>query len=188
MNPVLTKQDFVKRYAQGEFGNRPRTWLTYQDWAFDNLGESKLKRFHIRNRVANGPTWFDINKGDMSTVLSRIASQGVSLESLYFTEMVDHTRNCIQGEVVETPTNLHILYSTARGAGANMRAVLPTANHARGVVAVTILREMLPVQDYDWLRHLLDSYPEHVVEFTTLTCEVGVVPGSKTLFWEVRKY
>ena len=59
--PVLTKKDFVRRYARGEFGNASPTWSTYWDWMQSKhwVGQQR-QLYHIRNRIAGEKTWYDV--------------------------------------------------------------------------------------------------------------------------------
>jgi hypothetical protein len=57
-----------------------------------------------------------------------------------------------------------------------------------GATAARLMREFLNDKSFEWVQYLLDSYPDHVVEFSTYDVEWGTVPGHNTVFWEIRKY
>jgi hypothetical protein len=187
--PVLTKHDFVQRFLQGEFGNALKAWPDFGAWCEANLGESKLKRFHIRNRQTGGRTWYDVPKYNMTKAWMTAVSRVENPDLLYISEMVDHTQNVLQGEVQQLPDGrLSLFCSRARGADQNMRTALATSGEQMyGIKALTVLRTLMDRWSYDWLDYLLETYPGHVVEFTTLRASCGVL-NRPTLFWEVRRY
>ncbi len=183
-NPVLTKKDFVKRYALGEFGNCAPTWNDFESWARDNLNTSEVTPFHIRNRITGGKTWYDVQKSEM---VGRwlTACSVVGKENLYISAMCPTEKTVLQGEVMQGVNGLYLYYSQI---AKPMRAALSEEAHeATGLKAKFLLEQYLDWNSLDWLYGLLDRYPEHVIEFTTLSVKWGTVPGYNTLFWEVRK-
>ena len=69
MKPVLTKQDFVRRYAKGEFGNASPTWLTVNDWYDSRVWDQSFhfddNRYHLRNRVKGGMTFYNLRCSEL---------------------------------------------------------------------------------------------------------------------------
>jgi len=84
--PVLTKNDFVKRYQKMEFGNASPTWKDIAaflrevdiDWEKDGQ-----MLFHIRNRVKGGPTWYNVRGTDLPTVWEQCVRDGANVKDLY---------------------------------------------------------------------------------------------------------
>lgn len=177
--PVKTKNDFVKRYERGEFGNRSPTWPTYLDW----FGSGYKGLMHIRNRVAGGPTWYNMSETDMMIWRE---SYEESEANLYFSAMCPTERTLFQGEVYRSNQHLSLFYSTI--AKPMRESLKEGGKQVYGIVAATLLRHYLDQSSYEWLDYLLTNYEDHVVEFTTLDCKWGAVPGFNTLFWEVRMY
>ncbi len=183
--PVLTKTDFVKRYSQGEFGNRSPTWDTFEEWCLAHLGGDKLEKFHIRNRIVGAMTWYDVCKYEMADRWA-VATKHFEPSQLYISAMCPTERTIFQGEVMRSNRSLELHYSTIKKP---MRdALRERSKSVSGIIAVLTLRELMPTKDHEWLMQLLDRYEDHVVEFTTLEVEWGTVPGYHTLYWECRKY
>lgn len=184
--PVLTKQDFVIRYGAGEFGNRSPTWDNLDAMAAEGVlewSQYRNAKYHIRNRVAGGPTWYNVLAETLADAWWT-ATRMVQERSLYISEMCPTERTLINAEVMRDVGGLYLYYSTVRKP---MRDSLKEGGReAKGVAAIAILREFLNNNSYEWLQHLLDSYPDHVVELTALDCCWGTEPGHNTLFWEVR--
>ena len=57
-----------------------------------------------------------------------------------------------------------------------------------GLEAEILLRYYLCSRSLEWLKILLERYPEHVVEFSSYGVNWGTLRGYNTVFWEVRLY
>lgn len=55
-----------------------------------------------------------------------------------------------------------------------------------GIACREYLRFLMDNQGWETLEHLLDTYPEHVIEFTIMTSSLHAFGPSNTIFWEVR--
>ena len=182
--PVLTKSDFVIRYGQGEFGNCSPTWNDWYEFEESDWEVGPNQLFHLRNRVAGGETWYNLNLLDlfdlwMDTIRYKDTKQ------FYISAMCPTELTMFQGEVMRSINSLELFYTTV---AKPMRDALKERSRVvRGVTASLLLKHYLCPNSLEWLEHLLDSYPEHVVEFTTLSTNWGTVPGFNTLFWEIRK-
>ena len=180
--PVLTKADFVRRYVAGEFGNRAPTWDTIEE--FKQSGYTGL--IHIRNRRAGGPTWYNVPAEEVITYYKNIVQSGEKPDDYYFSGMAPTESTTIQGEVcITTEHHLSLFYSQEK---LPMRDALRKASHyATGVSVNMLLRYYMDYSSWDWLCHLLRSYPDHVIEFSCYSVYWGTLPGLNTVFWEVRK-
>lgn len=188
MSPVLTKTDFVRRYNAGEFGNRSPSWSTIEEFeSCHSTPESLTGLYHLRNRVAGGPTRYNVSaKTFKDDFLWMTVEQGVRLRDIYVSEMCPTHLTQIQGEVMRTPEGLYLYYSQIKKP---MRDSLKEGGReAKGLRAKMLLEHFMDTNSYEWLNTLLDQYPDHVVEFTTLSKCWGTNPGYNTLFWEVRYY
>ena len=183
MKPVLSKRDFVKRYREGEFGNASPTWGTLEE--FQSVPE-RLGLFHIRNRVAGGPTWYNIPASTVAYVWGQLLKRGIPTSSLYISAMAPTEKTLFQGEVQQGLWGLDLTYTTV--AKPMRDALQEETKYTRGLVAHRLLRWYLDDNSFIWLQHLLGEYPDHVVEFSTYSTCWGTVPGYNTVFWEIRKY
>lgn len=184
-SPVLTKLDFVPRYKKGEFGNASPTWNSLKDWKKRDKRHAKGP-FHIRNRIPQGETWYNVSREDMLVTWVE-AELAVSASNLYISLMAPHQYNVLQGEVWQSENHLELTYSTVLDLP--MRDALRSdLNRTSGLHAVTLLKCSLCPNSWDWLNQLLDNYPNHTVEFSCFSVEWGTVPYYNTVFWEVRNY
>lgn len=182
--PVLSKRDFVQRYEAGEFGNRAPTWNTLEEF----LASGYWGLIHIRNRVAGGPTWYDVPAGKVEKRVVEVCyREGVTQDQLYFSGMAPTTLTLLQGEVLENSIGrLQLFYSTVPKP---MRESLVLGGkQVSGLAADAILNSYLNPKSLGWLKWLLSAYPGHVVEFSCYSQCWGTVPGMNTVFWEIRLY
>ena len=187
MEPVLSKKDFVLRYRASEFGNRAPTWNTLEEYLDDRpwLYLGIEQKYHIRNRRAGGPTWYN---ACFKYVPLRCYDAILSGEKFYISAMAPHNRNVLQGEVMEGEWGWEF-YGALNCAGLAMRDALrrrPESLH--GLAAKLLIQRSMNDLSYQWLEYLLEAYPGHVVEFSAFSTCWGTVPGHNTVFWEIRKY
>ena len=179
--PVLSKADFVRRYQKSEFGNRSPTWDTVLEFLLSGVGANPNKRFHLRNKVAGGETYYNV---DWEFVNWFYRTNDES--DYYVSEMAPHHHNLIQGEVALLP-EITLRYSSAPDVPTR-EALAIGEKHQSGIIALLTLKYYLCPNSYDWLHVLLERYPGHVVEFSSFSCNWGTLPHYNTVFWEVRRY
>ena len=183
--PVLTKKDFVKRYAKGEFGNASPTWEGFQEWWLDRAWRKYGELYHIRNRIAGAETWYNVHHSNLR-LMWEAATNLFKPSQLYISAMAPTEKTLFQGEVMRREWGLELTYTTV--AKPMRDALAERTQTARGIIALALLRRFLCPNSLAWLEHLLDEYPNHVVEFSTYSVEWGTVPGYNTVFWECRLY
>jgi hypothetical protein len=182
LKPVLRKVDFVRRYSAGEFGNRSPTWNNFSEYC--TSGYSGL--IHLRNRVANGPTFYNVSFEEAVDKYAEVLSQGVKPADIYVSAMAPEHHKVFQGEVFRGLRGYSLFYSCLP---VPMREGLAAdGKQVYGATAYILLKDFLCSRSYEWLEYLLETYPDHVVEFSTYEREWGTDPGFNTVFWEVRKY
>lgn len=181
--PVRTKRDFVKRYEQGEFGNCAPTWNTLHEFLDSGYTGGLI---HIRNRIAGGKTWYNVAPNDVDLYWTEALSSGLAPKDLYISAMCPTEKTLIQGEVYLTEEGINLYYSKV--AKPMREALKEEAHNLTGLIALMELQRYLCPNSMEWMRTLLDRYPHHVIEFTTLSTNWGTLPRYNTLFWEVRLY
>ncbi len=182
--PVLYKKDFSVRYAQGEFGNHSPTWNTLEEFLDDPHMISIITRLdglvHLRNRITWGPTYYNIRPSVAIDWWRKMPDP----HNWYCSEMAPTEKTLLQGEVLRGVWGLELYYTTVKKP---MReALLERSQSVRGIMASLLLQQVMCPSSYEWLQYLLESYVDHVVEFSVYDCEWGTVPGHNAVFWEVR--
>lgn len=177
--PILSKQQFVREYQKGTFGNRAPTWQSL----FEFLASDYNGLVHIRNRVAGGPTWYDVKAEDVENVCKTLQ---LDLNSYYFSGMAPTEKTLIQGEVMQSDKGLYFYYSRIKKP---MRDSLKEGGkEAFGLVARSLLFCAMDPVSWDWLNVLLERYTNHVIEVSVYDCWWGTIPNRNCIVWEVRKY
>ena len=184
--PVQTKQDFVRRYALGEFGNHSPTWGSLAEFIAYKYPSTRVGLCHIRNRIAGGPTWYSVPGEEVEHHWKQLVLHGADANNLYISLMAPTEQTLFQGEVIQDVGGLDLTYTTV---AKPMRDALHERSlRARGIIAVALLRYYLCPRSYEWLQVLLDRYSHHAVEFSTYSRNWGTLPHYNTVFWEVRLY
>lgn len=181
--PVLTKTDFVSRYNQGEFGNRSPTWNSIRE--LPKTLPPGL--YHLRSRIKGGKTWYDVPAPLVSFVTKNILlNREIEEKDLYVSAMCPTEDTILVGEVFRGVSGYNLSYRTE---AVNMRQAQSMGfKFCTGLLSYSILKSKMDPNSFEWLEFLLEAYPDHIVEFTTLRRTWGTLPRFNTLFWEVRKY
>jgi len=184
---VLTKQDFVRRYANNEFGNHTRTWSNVDEFfRYWNSGGVDYRGvvYHLRNRVAGGPTYYDLHGLELAALYGKLRKEGHKRDQFYVSEMAPDC-TIFQGEVMRDVGGLSLTFSLIN---APMRAALAQQTlHAHGLQAKLLLEHYLDPGDYDWIMELLEEYnnPPHVIEFSHYAIPCGTL-NRRCVIWECR--
>lgn len=181
--PVLTKQDFVRRYAAGEFGNRPSTWNTLSQL----LSSGYRGSVHVRNSVRTAPTNYFVPFEEVPETVAKLLKNGFDERNLYYSQMGPETFKVFQGEVERSYRHLNLCYGITPKP---MRQAFSEGDMIQvyGAKARSLLKHFLDLRSYEWLEYLLDTYEGHVIEFSTYSIKWGEIPGMNTVFWECRLY
>lgn len=169
---VDNKADFVRRFIEGEFGNRTPVWWSIADVPLDYAGE-----LCFRGLAPGFKTVYNVQQPWPAQPPKCYVSSMIpkSVEAL----------GLLQGEVYRSPEYPSLFCSREP---VSMKAALERGTQMHGITAVLLLRRFLCPNSLDWLYHLLDTYDGHVIEFSAYAVNYGMLPGFNTLFWEVRNY
>ena len=179
MPSVLTKRDFVRRFLRNEFGNRTRTWDTLEEF----LASGYMGLVHIRNRIAGGPTYYNIAPEDLPAKFE----QCLNIQPWSTWYLAEMAPNCtiFQGEIQQGIGGYDLTYSLVNKP---MREALRKQTlYVHGLRARLLMEHYLDPGDWDWIKSLMDEYENHVVEFSTYAVQCGTLDRT-TVVWEVRKY
>ena len=183
---ISTKEQMYSMYFRGLFGNRPRTWKSMQEVLESNYQGA----VSLRCKSINNPfKLYHVPIQDLKQAIEKIPLETIR-EGLVFSEAHTDAKRVIQGEVSR------IAYGDLAGlcfeytyAPYPMRIAFEHSRQSvTGLGAKMLLQSKLKPTDYDHLEYLLDEYPGCVVELSSFSIPVGILPGSNCLFWEVRNY
>lgn len=184
--PVLYKDDFVRRFQAGEFGNRPKTWSSVYDWTRQAHVFKPGQLLHLRNRVKGGETHYNVKPEELFKWATE--EKWVHDWNWYVSEMAPTDKTLLQGELRRSERG-HELFCS-RQAMTMREALAYDGKTVTGLQALMTLQCFIDTPSYEHLMDLLDEYPDHVVEFSTYSVPCGLFAkwGFRTMIWEVRKY
>jgi hypothetical protein len=174
--PIFTWEEFLKQRPKGMFGFRHRT----------AVGSPLFKRMMNEHQVE------DYVRALLAT--NQIVESDVIIS--VDTSLTDEWRT-LQGEVMRSIPSLGqdtgglgltlVYYKLFSDLTCRDEMRQTPLTELRGIRADRMLRYFLDANSYDWMRELMELYPDAVVEFTAFSRSLGSF-GWNTLFWEVRNY
>lgn len=178
--PVRSKRDMYRRLAAGEFGNTNPSWYDLESWP------ASPERFTyplwgIRSTIAAGGFYrLDVPTADVEETILDNCPNSFNLSAMVDPYLV------FRGEVMDDVGGLRLFGVFGNREVKWREAMKLYGMENRGLVAKGILDALLWPGDREDLRELLESYPDHVIEFSALDRAVGTFPNRNTVIWEVR--
>ncbi len=189
---IRRKSRMYELFTIGALGNRPRTWATLEDLLSSDY-RGQVGMFERNDRGGGGLVEYNVSVDMVETCVQNWQRRNVPHHRIQFTEMAPHEHNLIQGEVTG-PLNCPApewgwdwSLSCNAEIGLTMRDARALPWHTMTSGVRPFLRQMLDEPSWDNLVRLIETYPEHVIEFSTFRRRVGEL-GWNTIFWEVRLY
>lgn len=173
MQAPRNKREFYDRWLKLEFGNRPRCWAT-----LDELTASGFQgKFSIRSRIPGGKLATQQRLGDKDHPTQDVVYQ----ESL-----PDHLLVIQASLGRDEQHGLWIEYCLDKDV--HFRQAMAQSQFKTGLKAVLVLQEFVDPASLQDLYQLMDTYPDGVIEFATFSQPLGVLPGRRTVIFELRAY
>ncbi|MBW3020365.1 hypothetical protein KY334_03635 [Candidatus Woesearchaeota archaeon] len=179
---IDTKAKNYELWNKGLLGNKLRTWDSYEDIIKSNYEGTVT----VRNKNPNSKFCkYDVSIKDIPNLIKEWSKEGCDVKEVTYNESAPDEFLLIQGEIMKSNEFYYFRYSTEK---TNMRDALKNAKDIEGLEVEMLLKKYMDSASYDDLMILLDTYPDHVVEFSVYSIDLGEVPNRNTIFWEVRKY
>lgn len=188
---ITTKEMMYKLLAAGELGNTIPQYFSTNEWSV--VADKKISRWGIRSLIPGDPR----SRLNVLTenVTAYIGQQWKGNYGYNISPMVDDYA-ILRAQCVDSSHGFYLEYVDM----ALNSQDLSKLNHPwrygfehhrkelTGVMAWELLRALMGPCDYEYLRLLLDDYPEHAVEFSVCSRELGLWKHYNTVIWEVRAY
>lgn len=184
LNSVSTKQQALHLLRTGRLGNTLRVWQHLSDVEADGYQGT----LSLRYAGAFGGMFcaYNVAVHDVPAVLEKWTRQGADTQLVQYNESAPDEYLTLQGELMRNHLGLYLFGSTEC---CKMRdALRNSGQHLWGLQAKLTLQRHVDPSSYDDLMDLLDTYPGHVVEFSTYAIDLGCAPHRNTVVWEVRDY
>lgn len=178
---IKTKQQFIDKWLNGEFGNRVEAWRTLEETL--QSGKSPIA---IRFKSLSANSIYGIRRDDLAARVQQLEDEGIHNNDLYFNEAAPDKALLLQGEYWTGIPNHYLLFSARQ---APMKQALQFKNlESQGLSARMLLQRHMTPSSFEDFMELADKYKDHVIEFGIYTRNVGFIPNRNVLIWEVRKY
>jgi hypothetical protein len=184
--PILNKRQMYDLMGRGAFGNRLKTWSPCEWLESCAPVPVGLRTMHLPGVQLPGyATQFSRTPDVADTILSWL-DLGVSESNIVLTEGPPDDKLIFQGELTRDVRGLHFRYSTQKNI--SLRHAMPNAKTADGLTALMMLQGAMTPGSYDDLMAVMDTWPDHVIEVSVWSVDVGDIPNRNAIIWEVRSY
>lgn len=173
-------------YASGKFGNRIQVYEGLSHFLRNVKGD---KRYGLRyTDPKGGGAWFKTEMLYMEAVQTycRWVLEGAKEEFIKIYDSLPHDKLLIQGEIRRSEHYYDLTYTTETGQP-NRPSMWKHKQTTFGIQAKLLLEYYMWPKSFANLMEIFDKFPEAVIEFSVVNCEIGVIPGHNTIFWEVRE-
>ena len=180
---ILSKEIAYKIYNQGILFNRLRVWDSVDELLKSHYKGTVSIRYKGGSR-GSGFYAYNVPVSRVRRIVKEWQANGAKLNKIVFNESAPDEHLVIQGEVTRDP-DLELFYSREKK---KMNIALKNGFSVKGLKAKLLLKYFMDETSYDELMALLDIFPKHVIEFSTYSINLGILPHRNTIIWEIRKY
>jgi hypothetical protein len=183
---VRSKAENYRLWTAGAYGNRLRAWRTEGEWRASGFSGPISVRYL---GAGGGPCVYDVRPEEVPEVLSDLRRRGFDPELVTFNEGAPDDRVVLQGELFNGVVGGEVDRFECSTVRAKMREALRRERRVlTGVATRAVLRDLLSPGSWDDLNHLLDRFPDHVIEISVYSRFLGNTPRRNALVWEIRSY
>jgi hypothetical protein len=180
---IKSKETNYRLLEKGAFGNRLRMWSSLDELIKSDYCGTVSMRY--KGDVGGGFVAYEVPILKASSVQQEWIGKGAEQRRIVFNESAPDDKLLIQGELMQGIGGLNLTYSLQQ---MKMREALKNADSAKGLKAKLILEYFLNPCSYDDMNSLFEQFPDHAVEFSTYSMNLGSIPHRNTVIWEVRYY
>jgi hypothetical protein len=183
MKPVTHKRQMYDLLSSGAFGNTIPQFSSVREW-LDSGDAVRYPFWGVRTKTPGGPCrlncpWEEVAETVYSYQphLPNISVMISSVGRVTFMGEVQEGLGGLEVYGVEYPPKVH-----------DWRPSMRTPTYWKGIEAKLLLRRHLNSNSLSDLEALIERYPNHVYEFSTMDRCFGTVPGRNAVVWECRQY
>jgi len=192
---IRSKRVFFELWEAGVLGNRTRLWRSpdqaWYEWVkFQKTSvDSVYPEIGFREIRKPGTTgagkWEKVPWYKMWSTAEQWQAEG--REYVMDDGCPDQYRT-LQGEVVRTERGLEGFLETEGKLPMRPAMAAGHMKHRSYLETRLLLEKYMDPSSRDDLDSILEMFPDHAVEFSCFSVNVGIFPRHNTLFWEVRMY
>ncbi len=181
---INNKREVYALYENGLFGNKAKTWDSYEKIVED--GWTGLVCMRSKRGMDRVSVVYNIPLEEVPKNIKSWLEKGFRYTEISFNQNMPDKCLLVQGEVMRSEGGLCLRYTTIKKP-MNL-SLLEEDLKATGLRAKIILEKNLDPSSYSDMEALLESFPNSIIEFSTYSINVGCIPGRNTVFWEVRNF
>lgn len=188
--PITSKRVMYELLAAGKLGNTIPQFFSLREWV-DHPHTCKYQWWGVRSLTPGGPCRLNCPANDVPDTVWRFEKAGHKVNvSLMIDKFCTVTAWL---ELWDSPTGLvveGIEYPDTVG-GWTWRNSMPDPERRKrweGVAARMVLRRHLNENSLSDVTDLLEKYPDHILEISTVDRCIGTVPHRDHIVWEIRRY
>ena len=193
---VRNKAQFYEMWEAGLLGNRTQIWRDPEAaywWGYEKASHSpdptRLPEIGFREIRRQGtPGAGAWEKVPWHHVLETADQWMLNGRNFIMDDGAPDEYRTMQGEVVRTERGLEGFLDLEGKLAMRPAMAAGHMKHYGYLQTRLLLERFMDANSRDDLDMILDLFPDHAVEFSTFTVNVGVFPRRNTLFWEVRLY
>ena len=185
-NAITTKRAHSRRYENGEYGNKLRTWLTVAD-VIKTGSPTVVLRYNSSGGAKFPKYGTGVPLSEVPALVRAWKNAGAAEHMIAFNEEAPDSILTIQGEVVNDHEGWGFFCSTKP---IKMRTAMGDVDtvQVRGLRALHLLRGHLSSGSFADLMELHDRFPDSVIEISAYSRSVGSIPQRNAVVWEVRNF
>jgi hypothetical protein len=185
IKPILNKAHNYRLWSRGAFGTKLRVWRNYGSWLASDFSGKTVLRYMAEG--GSGPCVYNLSHQDTIEQRDAWLRQGYDEQLIVFHEAAPDQHVVLQGEIWNGGNSMYdMIYSTVK---AHMRPALAQEQRkSSGLASLFLIKSAISPSSWEDLNWILGNYPDHAVEFSIYSTNVGDLIGRNTIVWEVRAY
>lgn len=184
---ILNKEkETYPLFEYGYFGNTVKVWRSYNE--IIESGWNGLVSMRSKKGIPRGKPEYHLPIEMLPERIKAWDEMGTPERFISFNESPPDHRLILQGEIghYAYSRGWELLYSTLKEP--MNRALDMDSKIVQGLKALTMLRTAIDPLSFMDIEHLINTFPDSAIEFSTFEVPVGNIPGRNTVIWEVRNY
>jgi hypothetical protein len=186
---IRSKRQFFALWEAGLLGNRTSIWRDPQEAyrvAFEQRNLVDVGFREIRKAGSTGAgAWCKATRGAFWETVHVWRALG---RQFIMDDGVPNEKQTLMGEIVRTERGLEGFITLATPLPMRPAMAAGLMKHRSYLETRLLLEQYMDPSSRDDLDSILEMYPDHVVEFSCFSVNVGIFPRRNTMFWEVRNY
>lgn len=179
---IKNKNQFYELYEKGAFGNKLRTYSSYNEYLSSDYNGNVTLRY--KGEAGSRKNFF-VPKDRVASLIDEWIDDGLDIDNIKINESAPDDHLLIQGEILKDKI-WYFKYS--KQINLPMSTAMENADFITGLNVLEYLKYYMSDCSFGDFMDLMDEYGENIIELSIYDKFVGNLPGRNTIIWEVRSY